>query len=544
MKNLILLLFIGLILSCNRSKTTFHSAPEGEISKVWVADNGDGTYKNPILFADYSDPDVIRADDDYFMISSSFNCVPALPVLHSKDLVNWKIIGNVFTEQKPIDFFNKPQHGNGVWAPSIRYHNNEFYIYYGDPDFGIYMTKAENPAGPWTEPLLVKEGRGWIDPCPFWDENGEAYLIHAWAGSRAGIKSILTLHRMSPDGTKLLDNGIMVFDGHEHHPTVEGPKFYKKNGYYYIFAPAGGVSTGWQLVLRAKDIYGPYEYKIVMHQGNTPVNGPHQGGWVDTKTGEDWFVHFQDMDAYGRVVHLQPMQWVDDWPIIGTDTDKDGVGEPVLTYSKPNVDKQYQICTPQTSDEFNEPITGLQWQWHANPMATWGSPSANLGFFRLNAIPLPEGFTNFWEVPNLFLQKFTAPRFTATARIEFHPSLDGDRTGLIIMGEDYSYISATNRDSNIYVSQTTCFESSKKSPEKHSDSTLISKNTFYLRVSVSDSANCSFSYSVDSINFIPVGTSFTAKPGRWIGAKVGLFCVSERKTNNSGYVNIDWFRIN
>lgn len=261
------------------------------VSKVWVADKGNGTYQNPVLNADYSDPDAIRVGDDFYMIASSFADIPGLPVLHSKDLVNWSIIGHALTKLLPADVFAVPQHGNGVWAPALRYHNGKFYIYYPDPDFGIYLIKAKNAAGPWSEPLLVEAGKGLIDPCPFWDDNGSAYLVHGWAGSRAGIKSILTLKKMNPEGTRVLDAGVIVYDGHELDPTIEGPKMYKRNQYYYIFAPAGGVSTGWQLALRSKNIYGPYERKVVMDQGKSTVNGPHQGAWVNTASGEDWFLH-------------------------------------------------------------------------------------------------------------------------------------------------------------------------------------------------------------------------------------------------------------
>lgn len=339
-----------------------------QVSKVWVADNGDGTYKNPVIYADYSDPDAIRVGDDYYMVASSFDAVPGLPILHSKDLVNWTIISHALLRQPPFEYFSATQHGNGVWAPSIRYHNKEFYIYYPDPDFGIYLTKAKNINGPWSDPVLVEAGKGLIDPCPLWDNDaspnakggrGSVYLVHAFAGSRAGIKSVIVVKKMNAEGTKTIDAGVLVYDGHETDPTIEGPKFYKRNGYYYIFAPAGGVSTGWQLVLRSKNVYGPYERKVVMDQGTTPINGPHQGAWVTTQTGEDWFIHFQDKNAYGRVVLLQPMKWKNDWPIIGVDKNNDGKGEPVLTYKKPNIGKFFPIVTPQESDEFNNKL-GLQ----------------------------------------------------------------------------------------------------------------------------------------------------------------------------------------
>ena len=252
------------------------------VSQVWVSDLGNGKYKNPVLDADYSDPDVCRVGDDYYMTSSSFACIPALQILHSKDMVNWRIIGTAIERLLPEERFSQMQHGNGVWAPSIRYHQGEFYIYYGDPDTGIYMVKSKDPAGKWDNPVLVKAAKGIIDTCPLWDEDGNAYIVHGYAGSRAGLKSILGLIRMTPDGTQAIGESRIIFDGHIGNATIEGPKFYKRDGWYYIFAPAGGVPTGWQTVLRSKNIWGPYEWKIVMAQGNTNINGPHQGAWVDT----------------------------------------------------------------------------------------------------------------------------------------------------------------------------------------------------------------------------------------------------------------------
>jgi beta-xylosidase len=318
---------------------------QNNVSKVWVADNSNGTYNNPVIHADYSDPDAIRVGADYYMISSSFNHIPGLPILHSKDLVNWELIGHAL-KKLPSPHYDTVRHGGGIWAPGIRFQKEEFYIYYPDPDFGIYLVKAKNINGPWSEPILIEAGKGLIDPCPLWDDNGKVYLVHAYAGSRAGIKSIIVVKELNKEGTKVIGDAVLVYDGHESDPTIEGPKFYKRNGYYYIFAPAGGVSTGWQTVLRSKNVYGPYERKVVMEQGTTNINGPHQGAWVQTQKGEDWFLHFQDKDAYGRVVHLQPMKWINDWPVIGIDKDGDGKGEPVLVYNKPDVGKIYPVNTP------------------------------------------------------------------------------------------------------------------------------------------------------------------------------------------------------
>ncbi len=515
---------------------------EKDTSKVWIPDLGDGKYKNPVIYADYSDPDVCRKGDDYYLVSSSFDAVPGLPVLHSKDLVNWTIIGHALLRQPPYEHFSKPQHGNGVWAPAIRYYNNEFYIYYPDPDYGIYMVKAKDPAGLWTEPVLVQSGKGLIDPCPLWDDDGKVYLVHAYAGSRAGIKSILTINRMNKEGTKFINEGVIVYDGHGIDPTVEGPKIYKRGSYYYIFAPAGGVTGGWQLALRSKNIYGPYERRIVMAQGNTTINGPHQGAWIETPGGKSWFIHFRDMNAYGRVVYLEPMEWINDWPVIGTDTDGDGTGEPVYTYQKPDVGKTYPSAVPQTSDEFNEKSLGLQWQWQANPEGTWLFTSGE-GYLRLYAITLPDSIRNYWDVPNILMQKFPSDKFTATTKLTFQPLQNGDKTGFIVMGMDYAYLSLNKKENGIYLSYTTCKHANKGGAEESEEIKKLTEKTMYLRVKVDKGAVCHFSYSSDGNNFTEVKEPFIAQPGQWIGAKVGIFCTSMNKTNDSGYGDFDWIRI-
>ena len=291
-------------------------------------------YTNPILHLDYSDPDVCRVGKDYYMTASSFNCFPGLPILHSKDLVHWKQVGAALLDYPcdgtDADFRTTVQHGNAIWAPAIRYHDGWFYIYVGDPDRGVFMVRTKDPSGSWEKPVWVVRQKGFIDPCPLWDKDGKAYLSHGLAGSRAGLKSVLFVAPMAPDGTQLIGPSRIVYDGHKTQPTIEGTKFYKRGEYYYIFSPAGGVSTGWQTVLRAKDPFGPYEERIVMAWAPGTINGPHQGAWVDAPDGKDWFMHFQDKGAYGRIVHLQPLTWqADDWPLIGEDPDGDGVGQPV-----------------------------------------------------------------------------------------------------------------------------------------------------------------------------------------------------------------------
>lgn len=540
-KLLLSLLITGLC--CTELKA--QGTGDAEISKTWVADLGNGQYKNPVLHADYSDPDAVRVGDDFYMTASSFDGIPGLPILHSKDLVNWRLIGHALRRQPPFEHFEKTQHGNGVWAPSIRYHNNEFYIYYPDPDFGIYLVKAKTIAGPWSEPVLVEGGKGLIDPCPLWDDDGSNYLVYAYAGSRAGIKSVIAVKRLNKEGDKAMDEGRIVYDGHELDPTIEGPKFYKRSGYYYIFAPAGGVATGWQLVLRSKNVYGPYERKVVMDQGKTSINGPHQGAWVDTTTGEDWFLHFQDKDAYGRVVHLQPMKWVNDWPVIGEDKDNDGKGEPVLRYKKPNVGKSYPVATPPESDEFNGSTLGLQWQWQANPKGTWAFINPANGCLRLYSDKVPEGAKNLWDVPNLLLQKFPAEEFSVSTKISFKPNtkLENEKTGMIVMGQSYAFVGLKSTKEGVSLVYNVCDDAVNGNAEKETVITSLRDATVHLRVVVMKGAKCRFSYSTDGKKFTEVGTEFQARAGKWIGAKVGLFCTRVTQINDSGYADVDWFRL-
>ena len=532
------------------------TAAAQQVSKVWQADLGNGKYKNPVIYADYSDPDVCRVGNDYYMVTSSFNCIPGLPILHSNDLVNWTISGYALNKMVPEERFNTMQHGNGIWAPSIRFHNNEYYIYVGDPDAGLYMTKAKNPAGPWDTLKLVKAGKGLIDCCPLWDEDGKAYMVHAFAGSRAGMKSVVAVFEMNAEGTKAITDDRLVFDGHPDNSTTEGAKFYKRNGYYYIFCPAGGVKPGWQLVMRSKNVYGPYESKIVLAQGKSDINGPHQGAWIDTPDGkQDWFIHFQDLYAYGRAVLLQPMTWVNDWPVIGIDKEGKGCGTPLATYTKPNVGKNYPIATPAESDEFDGLTLGKQWQWQANSNPLWAFFAGDKGYMRLFSWQLIGEAKNLWNAPSLLLQKFPAPDFSAVTKLTFNPMYKGERTGLVVMGLDYATIGIENTEKGLSLTQNSCLKADKGTAETVNASVALSQSTVYLKVTVKQTKNknnegifvptgtCSFSYSLDGKQFMPFGQSFKAREGQWIGAKVGLYCIRPQAINDSGYADVDWFRV-
>ena len=524
-------------------------------SEVWSPDNGDGTYTNPIINADYSDPDVCvgASGEDYYMTASSFQCVPGLPILHSRDLVHWEIVGYALKElytgdAEMVEHFSTPRHGDGVWAPSIRYHDGEYYIYWGDPDFGVYMVKTKDPAGEWEKPVCVIKGKGYIDTTPLWDDDGRCYLVNGWANSRAKFASVLTVRELSADGTRPIGQPVIVFDGNgTENRTCEGPKFYKRDGWYWIMCPAGGVPTGFQLAMRAKSPYGPYDHKIVLEQGKTSINGPHQGGWIHTKYGEDWFIHFQDKEAYGRVIHLNPVDWSSGWPIMGKK------GEPVTTHKKPRSSSSV-IVNPVESDEFDHPVMGRQWQWHANYDEKFGMPTA-FGTFRIYTYKLSEGWKNFWEVPNLLLQKTPADEFTVTTKLRMTSKADGQFGGLIMMGLDYSALVVRRIGKEFQLVQMTCqgadkgkaqtervLATLKPTAEDKIDYKPGIHEDIYLRLKVSDS-KVRFSYSLNGKTFTDCGDEFRMKEGKWIGAKFGFVAAESNAKADRGWVEADWIRV-
>lgn len=524
-------------------------------SEVWCPDQGDGTYVNPVINADYSDPDVICVGDDYYLTASSFNCMPGLPILHSRDLVNWQIIGHALTRQFTADnspSYPKPEHGNGVWAPCLRYHDGWFYIYWGDPDRGVFMVRTQQPAGKWQEPVLVVEGKGIIDTTPLWDDDGRCYLANGWAGSRCGFNSVLSVRELSADGTKAISAPVIVFDGGNANHTTEGPKLYKRDGWYWIFCPAGGVATGWQLAMRSRSPYGPYVARRVMDQGKTAVNGPHQGAWVHTAQGEDWFLHFQDKGCYGRVVHLQPLTWSKDgWPVIGKDDDGDGCGEPVMSYRKPKSNVSV-LVNPEESDEFNLPAWGKQWQWQADYQEAFGMPTAD-GTLRLYTHRLGDG--SLWDAPNLLLQKTPADRFTATAKLRIAAKADHQYGGLVMMGRDYQALVAERIGDDFVLQLLTAHDADRG--KQHTVQTIATLKpteqdpipyqpaiylTIYLRIKVAD-GRCSFAYSTDGRQFRVASTDFAMREGKWIGAKIGFVAEETNAKGNRGWIDADWFRI-
>ena len=486
--------------------------------KAAWGDTEDGYYRNPVLLADYSDPDAIRVGDRYYMVASDFHFM-GMQVLESADLVNWKIISQIYSRLDYPGWDANEHYAGGSWAPSIRWHDGLFYVYFCTPDEGLFMSTASDPAGPWAPLHCVKAAWHWEDPCPFWDEDGQAYLGHSVWGAGPII-----IHRMSPDGRELLDEGVTVYRG----PVAEGTKIHKWNGLYYMSIPEGGVGGGWQTVLRSRNIYGPYERKVVLERGSTPINGPHQGAIVDTPEGAWWFLHFQERNPLGRVVHLQPMHWEEGWPVMGEDFDGNGIGEPVACWEKPVTARTGKRVLPASSDDFQGEKPGLQWQFNHNPQDDGWSLSRREGFLALDGLQAD----SFWKARNTLTQKLMGYRGTYTVGMDLSDLSDGQRAGLACMGA-----------SNYCVGIRQVSGQRELFLEKDGavlDSLSLKAEEVWLRLSFDAEAReggFSFLYSLDGKRFDRFGEAFAARNGYWNGARPALFSYNTERKGGTA-----WFR--
>ena len=534
---------------------------------MYTADQGDGTYKNPVLLCDYSDPDVIRVGDTYYLTASSFNYTPGLPILVSQDLVNWRLV-NYALRRIPDKSYDAPRHACGVWAPAIRYRDGQFFIYYGMPDEGIFMVRAADPLGQWEEPVCVLPGKGLIDPCPIWEADGTAWIVHAYAKSRCGMKSVLGMFPISADGTRAIGEDRLIYDGRRTQPTIEGPKVYRRGEWVYIFAPAGGVPGGWQTVLRARQLTGPWEERVVLKQGSSPVNGPHQGAWVDSPEGEDWFLHFQSRGLYGRIVHLEPMRWqADGWPRIGRPDPHpeaaplvvrapgpDGeaatraawaadCGIPVDVWKKPN-DRMRSPYADAMSDAFAGRL-GLQWQFMANGQAAFCE--VGQGALTLHACALPGHARALWNCPQVMTQKIAALGFDATVALDAGSLMPGERAGIVLLGGQYACLALERREDGFWL----CYVTSEDTPDGKRD--VIRKEhpsgaQAELRVTLRNTGyaeGCAdFAYRLPGGDLLPLGEGFVPDRHTWVGVRVGLFAMPADGGSHGGRAVFGPFRVN
>ena len=484
-------------------------------------------YNNPVIISDYSDPDVIRYKDNYYMISSSFNHFPGVPVLKSKNLVNWKLIGHVF-DKLPFDKFNKVCHGEGAWAPSIRYNAGKFYAFIPFPDEGIYVSECTDlEKGDWSIPWCVLEGKGFEDPCPIWLDD-KCYCVIGFVKSRIGFNSMLAVFELTKDCKKRLTDYKFIFDGHDTQPTIEGPKFYHINDYIYILCPAGSVKTGWQTALRSKNIYGPYEEKIIMTQNDSKTNGPHQGALIDLPDGKYAFMHFQDMGVYGRIVHLEPVTWFNDWPLCGQVKDLLIAGTPVDNYDY-LIDKKsnYKIID---SDKFDNDKLSLMWQTPAYLKDDWYKLDNGL---ILNCVYDLDSFNSLNLCPNLFLTKINHFSFNVSVKCSLSLKNEGDQAGLCFMGKKYAYISVKRMNNKNYILLN---EGSFDNDDRLLDSFEYDNDSIIFNMYFKYPGIYQF-----GINNKKIKKEFIGEPGRWVGGKYGLF--AKGNLNSLGFAKFNDFKV-
>ncbi len=494
---------------------------------------------NPVIYGDYSDPDAIRVGDDYFMISSSFTSTPIIPVLHSKDLTRWEIIGHV-ADNLPFDKYDEVQHGCGAWAPALRYHDGMFYCFVPLPDEGIFVYRTRDIYGKWDEPVCIDSVPGHIDPCPLWDEDGRVYMVYAYAKSRVGFNSKLHVCELNSEITGIIDEGMDVFDGQESQPTIEGPKFYKRNGYYYIFAPAGGVTEGWQTVLRSENIYGPYEEKIVLETGDTEINGPHQGALVDTPLGEEVFIHFRDMGTAGRIIYMQPVSWQQDWPIIGEN------GKPLREFSiygdpdRRKYDRGISNPGINESELIRDGHLSPVWQWNANHKPDWALVQEDQLCIRsVSAVGRGQKESMLVNLPNLLLQKVVAENFSAGVHMDLSRMEIGDESGMVVAGDRYAAIAVRKNEKSFSL----IIKSGDRIKEKEIETIAYDMGAIRsigLRVDFFG-AEVRLAWAVIGDFFAGIPGSFEVSAGRWVGARFGLYA-SNFQSDNTGNVVIQSFK--
>lgn len=481
-------------------------------------------YTNPILHFDFSDPDCIRVGNDFYMIASSFNYLPGIPLLHSKNLVEWELINYIVP--KLDDYFDEVHHGEGLWAPSIRYHDGWFYAIIPDPDRGIFVTKTKDPYSKWEDMWCVIPGCGLIDPCPIWTVD-KCYIAVGFAKSRIGFNSKIGLFEVSCDlKHQISETYQIVYDGVNNNPTIEGPKFNYRNGYFYIMAPAGSVKGGWQVALRSKNIYGPYESKVVLMQNGTKINGPHQGALIDLDENDNWaFIHFQDKWAYGRIVHLQPVSWHNDWPICGHCGDPLLAGAPVLEEKYPiNIKTDYKI---NLEEDFKAGKLSLLWQTHANPKDNWFSFDDGLV---LNCVQTKE--KNLHLVPQLLTQKVPALEFDVETLFDLSNLKVKDKAGFTMMGQTYTFLEFECINNEYYVN---LYEGSFKSNDIKIQTLKIDSNIVKVELLTRNEAIYDLKYQY-KINGNTFGGAYYASAGRWIGSTYGVYA-----KGNGGSAKIKYF---
>ncbi|MDQ6530878.1 beta-galactosidase [Flavobacterium sp. LHD-85] len=491
---------------------------------IWTPDNGDGTFKNPLLWGDWPDPDLIRVGDEFYFVSTSMHYVPGCPILKSKDLVNWEMAGyavDKYNEDQRYNLQGGDRYLRGSWAATIRHHNGLFYVGFCTPNWdkekgNFSICTAKNINGSWTRTIFPEY---LYDPGLFFDDNGKVYVAHG--------QQKLYITELNADALSVKTPQKEIYDNREY-PYLEGSHVYKVNGKYYILGSTGGTK-GRQVCLRSDNIYGPYESKVVINDDHTyPGNGLHQGGMVQLIDGSWWFIIMQDRGPIGRTPNLEPVTWVDGWPMLGVN------GKGVETHKKPIVNETSTIKVPATSDEFNNSNLGLQWQWNHNPNDKKWSLKEHKGYMRLKALKA----SRLYEAQNTLTQRVQGPFSTGTVEMNVKGLKDGNTAGFGIFQVPYAYVAVQQKGKEknlVMVNNDTIITSVK-----------FTGNTVWLKANVThESYIATFEYSTDGKKFQPIGNTLKMGLGLdWTANRFALFNFSTTTAGVDGFADFNWFHFN
>ncbi|WP_300704891.1 glycoside hydrolase 43 family protein [Bacteroides sp.] len=490
-------------------------------AKKKVSEQEKTTFTNPVIYSDVPDVDVIRVGSDYYMVSTTAHMSPGAPIMHSKDLVNWKMISYVFDELNESPK-NNLEGGNvysrGQWAASLRYHNGLFYVFFGTGNKS-YIYTAKDPAGKWEKKLEIDEYLH--DASMLFDDDGKIYLVYGARHIRI-IEFNDDLSGINPDGVN-----VEIIPA-EPKGLLEGAHFYKFNGKYYIsmiWWPEGGIRT--QLCFRSDQVAGPYEMKVILSDDMGYANhGVAQGCFIDTEKGEWVAMLFQDHEAVGRVPVLLPCRWEDGWPMLGDENGK--VPQTMTVPLKGDYEKTELVV----SDDFKDSKLGLTWQWNHNPDNSLWALTERPGYLRLKTGKV---VNNLFEARNTLTQRTEGPECSGVVSIDLSHMKDGDCAGLAAFCSEPGTLTVIQENGKKFLLMT------DRGVEKAR--VEIDSNQVYLKIDCDFTTDdATFSYSLNDKEWKQLGEKFHMifSMTHFTGNKFAIFNYATKTAG--GYVDVDFFR--
>jgi len=478
-------------------------------------------FRNPVIWADLPDPDVIRVDDTFYFVSTSMHFFPGVTILQSKDLVNWEIATNVvdeFKEHPAYDMQGGTRYAKGQWATSLSYFGGEFHVLFNTNTEGSFIYSSKTMAGPWRKTKV--EGHKLYDPGMFVDTDGRVYVVHGNTDIFVTEMDPVTLQERGP--------ARQIYKSHR--GGLEGNRCYHIGDYYYIYCTYGGEHAG-QTCLRSRSLYGPWEEREVMFEwGNMAEYVLHQSCIIPLSDGTYWGMIFQDRGGLGRIPWLIPIYWVNDWPLMGDPTDG------IMTLKAPLslVGRESVTASPLSgSDDFSQKQLAPMWQWNHNPDRSRYSLTERKGWLRLKAATVTD---SLWTARNTLCQRIIGPYSQATTKIDFSHMKLGDRAGLCVLAWPYAALQIERT--------TKGFSLSMMNHEQVKQTVSLKGKQVWLRADVDGITDLvRFSYSTDGKTFTPIGTSFKMlfDTKFFCGNRYGLYNYATKRLG--GYIDIDDIQI-